>query len=60
MSVETNESLPDSVFTKYEEIESEAKKPSETSGFEEIATSSPRDSIVSLPLFRREMFRTDI
>lgn len=59
-SAETNESLPKSVFTKYEEIESEAKKPIETSGFEEITTGSPGDSIVSMPLFRREMFRTDI
>jgi hypothetical protein len=58
--VETIESLPKSVFTKYEEIESEAKKPIETTEFEEITTGSPRDSIVSLPLLRREMFRTDI
>jgi hypothetical protein len=58
--VETGDSLPRSVFTKYEEIEAEAGKPVETSRFEEINTRSPGDSIVSLPLLRREMFRTDI
>jgi hypothetical protein len=58
--VATSESLPASVFTKYEEIKPEAGKPVETSGSEQIATRSPGDSIVSLPLFRREMFRTDI
>ena len=58
--VETGESLPASIFTKYEEIKLEARKPVETSGSEEITTRSQGDSIVSLPLFRREMFRTDI
>jgi hypothetical protein len=58
--VATSESLPASVFTQYEEIKPEAGKPVETSGSEQIATRSPGDSIVSLPLFRREMFRTDI
>ena len=58
--VETSDSLPRSVFTKYEEIEAEAGKPVETSRFEEINTRSQGDSIVSLPLLRREMFRTDI
>ncbi len=58
--VETSESLPASVFTKYEEIKPEARKPVEASGSEEITTRSADDSIVSLPLFRREMFRTDI
>ena len=58
--VATSESLPASVFTKYEEIKPEAGKPVETSGSEQIVTHSPGDSIVSLPLFRREMFRTDI
>ncbi len=57
---EAIESLPASVFTEYEEIKPEARKPDETSGFEEITTRSPGDSIVSIPLFRREMFRTDI
>ena len=57
---ETSDSLPKSVFTKYEEIEREARKPVETAGFEEITTRSPGDSIASLPLLRREMFRTDI
>jgi len=58
--VETSDSLPASVFTEHEEVEPEARKPVETSGFEEIITRSPGDSIVSLPLLRREMFRTDI
>ncbi len=58
--VATSESLPATVFTKYEEINPEVGKPVETSRSEQIATRSPGDSIVSLPLFRREMFRTDI
>lgn len=58
--IETSDSRPTSVFTKYEEIGREAKKPVETAGFEEITTRSPGDSIASLPLLRREMFRTDI
>jgi len=58
--VETSESLPASVFTKFEDIKREARKSAETAGFEEISTRSPGDSIVSLPLFRKEMFRTDI
>jgi hypothetical protein len=58
--VETSDSLPKSVFTKYEEIEREDLKQVETSGFEEITTGSPGDSIASLPILRREMFRTDI
>jgi hypothetical protein len=58
--VETSESLPAPVFTKFEDIKREARKPVETTGFEENSTRSPGDSVVSLPLFRREMFRTDI
>ena len=55
--VETSESLSTSVLT---EIESGTKKPIESSRFEEMTTRSSSDSIVSLPLIRREMFRTDI
>jgi len=58
--VETKESLPKSVFTLYEEIESEAKKSIENSGFEDITTGSKHESIAVSPLFHREMFRTDI
>ena len=58
--VETSDSRPTPVFTKYQEIGREASKPVETSGFEEITSRSPGDSIASLPLLRREMFRTDI
>ena len=60
LAAETKESLPKSVFTQYEEIESEGKKPSENSGFENITTGSENESIVISPLFHREMFRTDI
>jgi len=58
--VETSESLPTSVFIKYGKIGSETKKPIENSGLEEMTTRSSSAPIVSLPLIRREMFRTDI
>jgi hypothetical protein len=58
--VETSESLPTSGFVKYAEIESGAKSPIENSEIEEMSTRSSSDSIVSLPLIRREMLRTDI
>jgi hypothetical protein len=57
---ETSESLPTSVFIKNGKIGSGAKKPIENSRLEEMTIRSSGDSIVSLPLIRREMFRTDI
>lgn len=58
--VKTSETLPASIFTQYEDIKGETRKPVDVSEFRDITTRSSVDSIASLPLFRREMFRTDI
>jgi hypothetical protein len=55
--VEITQSSPESVF---EELKSDAEKPIENSELRSIAPHLPGVSNVSLPRFRREMFRTDI
>jgi hypothetical protein len=55
--VEITQSSPKSIF---EELKSDAEKPIENSELRSIAPQLPGVSNVSLPRFRREMFRTDI
>jgi hypothetical protein len=55
--VEITQSSPKSIF---EELKSDAEKPIEYSELRGIAPHLPGVSNVSLPRFRREMFRTDI